>query len=337
MPPAENLSPTVLEALVRAAFGPRAHVDGHTPLTGGTYNTVHAVVLRDGRRSVLKLAPPPDRPRLTYEQDLLATEALAYTRARPAVRRWVPRVLRAGTVPGDPRRAYLFLEHLPGRPLDGLRSRLEPRRLAPVRRALGGAVAALHTVTGTGFGYPGNPRLRAATWPEAFTAMVEAVVADAARLGVALPGGGARIIRLVADNRAHLAPVRVPVLVHFDLWDGNVLVTGTGEGDAPALSGIIDAERAFWGDPAADLVSLALFGDVRGDPALLEGYRAAGGRVGFTPALLRRITLYRVYLHLIMFTELTPRGYGHAEAERVRTFLAPLLAADLDRLATPAE
>ncbi|WP_017569159.1 phosphotransferase family protein [Nocardiopsis halotolerans] len=331
MPPSPP-DDALLDALVRDAFGEEARVRERAVLTGGTYNSVYDVVLRDGRRSVLKLAPPPDRPRLTYEHGIMATEAMAYGRSRPLAGPLVPEVLHPGTVPGDPRREYLFLSHLPGTPLDG--AELAPARRAAVRRDLGRAVAALHTVTGTEFGYPGRDGLRASTWPEAFGAMVEAVVADASRFGVPLPGGGAEVLRLVSANLVHLEAVRVPVLTHFDLWDGNVLVTGGGRGEA-RLSGIIDAERAFWGDPAAELVSLALFGDVRDDADLLEGYRGAGGAVDFTPELLRRLALYRVYLYLVMFTEPTPRGHAPEEAARVRAFVGEHLEADLARLASP--
>jgi aminoglycoside phosphotransferase (APT) family kinase protein len=336
--PAPDPDDALLGSLVRAAFGDGARVRERAVLTGGTYNSVHRVVLADGRRSVLKLAPPSDRPRLTYEHGIAATEALVHERARPVCGPLVPEVLHLGAVPGDPGRAYLFLSHLPGVPLDGVRADLGPERTAGVRRELGRAVAALHTVTGDRFGYPGREGLSAPTWPEAFGAMAEAVVADADRFSVALPGGGARILRLVSANLVHLAPVRTPVLTHFDLWDGNVLLTGTGgDGGAPRLSGIVDAERAFWGDPAAELVSLALFGDVRDDTALLAGYREAGGRVDFSPGLLRRLALYRVYLYLIMFTEPTPRGHAPDGAARIRAFLAGHLEADLARLAEPLD
>ncbi|MEU1901219.1 hypothetical protein ABZ512_22790 [Nocardiopsis dassonvillei] len=63
--PAPDPDGTLLGSLVRAAFGDGAHVRERAVLTGGTYNSVHRVVPADGRRSVLKLAPPSNRPRLT--------------------------------------------------------------------------------------------------------------------------------------------------------------------------------------------------------------------------------------------------------------------------------
>ncbi|GAA1438481.1 aminoglycoside phosphotransferase family protein [Nocardiopsis tropica] len=330
-----------LDALVGSAFGRGARVREHTALSGGTYNSVRSVVLRDGRRSVLKVAPPADRPRLTYERGLLATEALVYARARPLLGGLVPRVLASGRVPGEPDREYLFLDHLPGETLEDLRSGEAPVRSSAARRDLGRAVAALHTVTGDAFGYPaGSAGLRADTWPEAFRAMVGAVVADARRFSVPLPGGGAEVVRLVSANLVHLAPVRTPALTHFDLWDGNVLASRPGADGGPdrepRLTGIIDAERAFWGDPAADLVSTALFGDIRDDADFLAGYRDTGGVLDFSPGLLRRLALYRTYLYLIMFVEPTPRGRAPADAARARGFLGPLLEAELAELAGPA-
>ena len=42
-----------------------------------------------------------------------------------------------------------------------------------------------------------------------------------------------------------LDDVRVPQLVHWDLWDGNIFV----EPKTGQITGIIDFERALWGDP----------------------------------------------------------------------------------------
>ncbi|MGQ4271202.1 phosphotransferase family protein [Nocardiopsis changdeensis] len=310
-----------------------APVHRSTPLSGGTYNTVHLLAHTDGTETVLKTEPPAAQPRLSYEHRLLHTEARFYTLARPLLGALLPDPLRLESLPGAPERYRLLLTRLPGVPLEEVRAGLSPTGLAAVRRALGGAVAELHTLTGTGFGYPDRPALAAAAWPDAFAAMVGALLADADRTGVALPWGPDRIRGAVDGHRGLLGAVDTPVLVHFDLWDGNILVDGAP--DAPALSGIIDAERAFFGDPAADLVSLALFGDIREDTAFLDGYREAGGTLEFTPDLLRRLALYRVYLHLIMYIEPATRGVPADRADRLRAFLRPLLDADLAALSRP--
>jgi aminoglycoside phosphotransferase (APT) family kinase protein len=116
-----------------------------------------------------------------------------------------------------------------------------------------------------------------------------------------------------------------------DLWDGNILVeSGSGGRRVGAL---IDAERAFWGDPLADLVSLALFHDIEQDAAFLRGYRDAGGQVAFDAAERERIALYRASLHLIMWIEAAPRQYDDQRVAWLRGYAYQPLAETLDRWA----
>jgi aminoglycoside phosphotransferase (APT) family kinase protein len=117
------------------------------------------------------------------------------------------------------------------------------------------------------------------------------------------------------------------VLVHFDLWDGNILVES-----GPArhrIGALIDAERAFWGDPLAEFVSLALYGDIERDAAFLDGYRAAGGAISFDIAARQRLSLYRAYLYLIMWVETAPRGFGQELLDRIHGRVFEPLAAAL--------
>ncbi|WP_235029104.1 phosphotransferase family protein [Streptomyces sp. 3213.3] len=138
--------------------------------------------------------------------------------------------------------------------------------------------------------------------------MLDAVLADAERFEVCVPVPPGYVRELAAAQIPALDEVITPTLVHFDLWEGNIMVDTGAAG--PRIEGLIDSERAFWGDPHADFVSLALFDDIEKDDAFLAGYREAGGQVDFTPRLRRRLTLYQTYLYLIMIVEAVPRGYA---------------------------
>lgn len=239
-----------------------------TPLGGGTFNTVHRVTAPGRPDLVLKVAPPAGTPTLTYERSLLVTEAV-FDRAASGVAP-VPQVC---AVPDGG--AWLLITACPGVPWHGLD--LVPDVQAQLRHRLGEVAAALHGVTGPGFGYPQwglDP-----DWVTAFTGMVDAVLDDAARFDIALPRPPAELRRMLSRSERALAQVIEPVLVHFDLWPGNVLVDPmTAE-----ITGIVDGERAFWGDPLAETASLTLFGALDTEPDLVAGYRAAGGRLDTDP------------------------------------------------------
>lgn len=126
-----------------------------------------------------------------------------------------------------------------------------------------------------------------------------------------------------------LDDVTRPALVHFDLWQGNLLIAGAP--GARTLSGVIDGERMFWGDPVADFVSTALFGNIEEDEDFLAGYAVTGGPVRFDGSL-RRLAFYRSYLYLIMLIEVVPRHYGPEHRERIWSHAGPQLVAALEEL-----
>ncbi|WP_051765904.1 aminoglycoside phosphotransferase family protein [Saccharothrix syringae] len=289
-----------LDALARRALG--APLAAHVELTEGMFNTAYRLTAADGREAVLKVAPPPDVPLLTYERDLMSTEALAFRlmaeRGLP-----VPEVLLHED-------GLLLMTALRGAPWHA--AGLSGVERAALRRELGGVVRRLHGITGEVFGYVQGPN--GATWREAFGNMVAAVLADARRFGVELPD-----VRPAFDGCADLLDeVTTPVLVHFDLWEANIFVA---DGH---IEGIIDPERAFFGDPLAEIPSVALFSEPD------EDYLAGYGVTGFSEAERTRIALYRAYLCLVMLVEGVPRGYSGPEREQHVAFFRAKLAEYLD-------
>ncbi|GAA1365929.1 phosphotransferase family protein [Streptomyces beijiangensis] len=296
------------------------------PLSGGTYNTVTRVTLQDGSEWVVKVPPPAGTPRLRYEHGLLYGEAV-YFGAAAAVSAPVPEVVQAEFGGAEP---FLAMSALPGVPWHQAGPLTDQER-GSLRRELGRLVGRAHTVAGPGFGYPGEPwGPLVPTWREAFTAMTDAVLDDAERYGARLPLPVDHIRKVLAGSADVLDEVSRPALVHFDLWEGNILVDGAP--GARGIGGIIDGERMFWGDPVADFVSLALFGDIEDDKDFLAGYGETGGPLAFDASVRRRLALYRGYLHLIMLVEVVPRVYPPEQVEWAAREVAPRLTEALGAL-----
>lgn len=321
-----RLSAPELDALARRALG--SGVAEHAELTDGYANAVWRLTLQDGRRVVCKLSPPPELEQLSYERNLLRMEAAACELAAAA---GVPvaALLHAGfddpVLGGD----YLMLAALDGVSWNG--RDIGPEDERALRRELGRLMARFNTVTGEVFGYP-HAGIIGATWREAFTAMVAALLADTVRYPTPLPAPAEHIAAVVEAAAPALDEVTTPHLVHFDIWPGNVFLDTSGP---PRIQAIIDHERAFWGDPLAEFVTPTIFGELREDDPLLAGYREVTP-VELTPAARVRLDLYRAYLALILLVENGPRQYPEAEYARLRDPATASLREVLDRLVRAA-
>jgi aminoglycoside phosphotransferase (APT) family kinase protein len=300
-----DLTADQIAELVRHGVG--AEPASWYEITDGSYAAVYAVDLAGGPELVLKVAPDPGLRLMRYEVDLMHIEIEFYRRAGAAGVP-LPRLYAA-----DPDLGYLLVERLRGKSLHAAKDAMTPAQLERVRRELGGICARLHRVSGPRFGYPRRDgHTRSDRWRDSFLAIVDDVLADAAEYRRELPAP-VDAIRAVFGRHAHLLDdVTIPTLVHFDLWDGNVFVVPDGDGFR--VEGLLDGERAFYGDPIAELVSLALFDDPEQVPGLLPGYL---GRP-LTDRERTRLSLYTAYLYLIMATEGATRDFDPATHEPLR-------------------
>ena len=274
-----------------------AVVSTSAELSGGGFAAVWRASLTDGREVVVKVGPPPSASLLSYESGLLPAEVTYFGLVRDVAP--VPTVLAHTD-------DWIIATLLPGQPLTAGDSPL-------ARRQLGAAVARVHRITGPHYGYTGD-RPAALDWPTAFDAMIESLRADASAWKVSLPP----LDGLVGRHRSSLAAVTRPALLHFDLWDGNVLVAPDG-----SLSGLVDGERYLYGDPLLDFVSPALGQRITAEHPFAAGY----GVESFTPDEQIRLALYRVHLYVLMLTEGPSRGID-ADADRQR-WVRGLLEAEL--------
>lgn len=324
-----------IEALVRHSLGTSVKVSSARELTDGMFNAAYDLELGGGTApaAVLKVAPPPGVPLLTYEQNIMLTEVEFYERVGRETTCPVPKVMARdftrSIIPSD----YFLMERLHGAPLNKIKRKLSKKELADVKGELGSITARLHTIQGsTFFGYPRpEARTQAPTWRESFLQMVNRIVEDAGHYRVRLPMPDADLLALFQSRASALDEVKVPVLTHFDLWEGNVFIHRVN--GVPRVEAIIDGERAFWGDPDAELVSVALFGEMANEISYLRGYQRESGKpIVFTEGLRTRLAMYRVYLYLLMVVEGTPRGYSGLWHALLRTYFRHNLKVALRKL-----
>jgi aminoglycoside phosphotransferase (APT) family kinase protein len=287
-------------------------------LSDASFNTAYRIRLANGDGLVLKVAPDPTMPVLAYEHDIMRTETLFYRSAAGVIP--VPQVVHADfsrhLIDSD----YLLMTELPGQNWYAVQDQIASDENTRLRTELGAMVAALHRITGTKFGYPQGKTNT--SWRAAFLDMLDALLADATHWATPLPQPVTRIRELANANAHALDEVTTPVLVHFDLWPGNILL------DHGKITGLVDGERAFWGDPLAEMVSLALFDNIENDNAFRNGY----GDITFDAAARRRLALYRAYLYLMVLIEGAPRGYSGPDRDAVVTLTTRHLRTALTEL-----
>jgi fructosamine-3-kinase len=158
----------------------------------------------------------------------------------------------------------------------------------------------MNDIIGNRFGYFSQRDKTASSWFDAFHIMVDDILLDGKEYGVKLPMEYDEIEQLFLSNVHAFDSVKEPRLVHWDLHDGNVIV-----GDDGHISGIIDCDRAIWGDPLIEFY----FGDFTNSVNFLKGY---GKNLLTDSDAKRRRILYNIYLYLIMVIESYYRRYDDA-------------------------
>ncbi len=295
-----RLPPKQIGGLVENAFGRGVSVRSVAELTDGWFNTAYHIVLEpEGSQIVLKVGPPEGAEILAYEERIMEAEVevMELVGTDPSIP--VPKILYADftrrILPND----YYLMDFVPGTPWNKARRTLTEGQNAWIERRLGQINARINSFEGPAFGYyASGPRFE--RWPDAFQFMLEQLLTDGARYSIDLPLDREEMLGLFDRHAAHLREVRHPQLVHWDLWDGNVFVEL--DGNTPAITGVVDFERALWGDPLLEFY----FGR-EGNDAFLEGY---GRDEALTTSQRIRRTLYDIYLDLVMIIEDGPRQYA---------------------------
>jgi aminoglycoside phosphotransferase (APT) family kinase protein len=236
-----------IEAMCRSAFGPYARVVSAVELGNGMYNSTYRVELDEREEPViLRVAPTPDR-QFSSERELMRNEYASVPYLAP-IAPLMPRIITADFTGAVIGRDYLFQTLLDGVPA-AERLGDYPRSTWPGFFAQMGTIAGdVHSVRGPHFGpVTGSACL---TWGEAVVASLITIADDLDTVG--LDSADLRAVSKAVAHR-HLAvldEITAPRMLSGDLWTVNVMLAdGAAE---PTIIGVLDFDRTWWGDPAAD-------------------------------------------------------------------------------------
>ncbi|MCR2806016.1 phosphotransferase family protein [Paenibacillus soyae] len=286
-----------IERIILHAFGKRPQETKE--LTDGWANSAYSILMSDGTAAVLKVAPIHGTKMMRYERSMMRTEVEVLRLLDKGGAVPVPNVLAyddaCTLVPSE----YFIMEQLHGVPYNKIKESLSTSEKDAIESELGAYNRLINENRGTRFGYYAQEDSWKTTWAEAFQQMIMGVLADGKDAEIELPGGYSAIEAEIIRHADALSEVEQPSLVHWDLWEGNVFV------DNGKISGLIDFERALWGDPLME----HFFSHFNRSGSFAEGY----GRKVATIHERRRRALYDLYLDLILWIECTYRQYENKD------------------------
>lgn len=233
-----------------------------TPILTGKFNTSY-YVQADDAELVLRIAPPKDSVFLFYERDMMRQEPGIHALLLQETSVPVPSIMAYDDSHEIIGRDFLIVERLPGRPL----SDCPGADVESVLRQVGACLAQVHRLTRDRYGYLGehSPMLPQRTWVEAFQCMWRKLIEDVEATGHYTEGEGRDMLALL-DRYLSVFERDVPAsLLHMDVWGQNILVDG-----ASKLTGLLDWDRALWGDPEIEFAVLDYCGISA--PSFWQGY-----------------------------------------------------------------
>ncbi|MFG1953963.1 phosphotransferase family protein [Micromonospora sp. NPDC048830] len=242
----QSLTFDEIQAVCCRAFGLEVRLLSVVELGSGMYNNTYRVAVSGRERPViLRVAPEPGR-QFRSERELMRNEyasipylaVLAPLMPQVIVADWSQRVV------GRDWMIQSLLDGIPGPDRLGAYPRSE---WPTFFRQIGAVARQVHAVRGPHFGPVAGPAC--GTWSEAVLASLKDIAADLDRVG--LDAADLRKVAVVADQQRHiLDEVTEPCLLSGDLWTVNTLLDANAK--QPLITGVLDFDRTWFGDPAAD-------------------------------------------------------------------------------------
>jgi aminoglycoside phosphotransferase (APT) family kinase protein len=241
------LSNDQIRTLCQRGFGSNVQIESIDELQGGTFNTTFLLTLTDQGRVVLRISPPQTNA-IPWDENLLMRREHFIQPFFAPIAALMPKTLLADFTHQLIDRDYIFQTFIEGERWDDVMDQLTPAENNILWDQFGRYLKLIHQVQGETFGLP-LPGFQFSRWSQAVIDRLERTLQAARDDQLDIPHLAA-ILETVRAYPRQLDEIQAPRLLHGDLWSFNILVSRGKNG--PTIVGILDADRAWWGDPMAD-------------------------------------------------------------------------------------
>lgn len=242
-----------IKDMLKRHFGSGLHSFSVEELGGGTFNETYLIEISEKEKVVLKIAPPvtldmywDDVALMRREHNILPFFA--------SISPLTPKTIFVDFTHQLIGRDYVLQTFIEGDRWSDIEDKLTKEESIDLWRQCGEIVKQIHSTTGEQFGYP---------YPgKSFTNWSDVILDRFSQIAWSLQGYHIEISQfftifdIVNSAKSVLDNIRTPRLLHGDLWTFNLLVTRKSE--KPFITGVLDTERAWWGDPLADWMMFLL-------------------------------------------------------------------------------
>lgn len=279
--------------MAKAAF-PGKKVSDITELTEGMCNAAYDISFDDGSESILKISSANRTGNTSNEINLMRAEVQAMELVRRNCTFKVADVQYYDTshelCDGD----YFFMEKLQGKNYCSVKEQLSENDISRINEEIGIISRQLTEIRNDEFGFLGDTR----RYPSLFEftkVMLMNLIKDAEQRDIDIAYDAASYLKQLENDVTAFEGIASATLVHWDLWEGNVFI------DNGHVSGIIDWERALWGEAFMD----DRFRYHNREKCFLTGF----GKTSFSENEIKRMKWYDIILYLTMMIEVYYREY----------------------------
>lgn len=263
-------------------------------LTEGMCNVTYDIAFGDGSESILKIAAKDRTGNTSNEVNLMQAEVNAMRLVAGKCSCKVADVQYYDTSNTVCDGNYFFMEKLPGDNFFLIRESLTEEEIAGIHKEIGKISKELSNIQNSEFGFLGD-EIRFVTLYDFVKYMLMNLISDAEKKNIDLGYDKQFFQEQLESDKDFFKEVTHASLVHWDMWEGNVFVK---DGH---VSGIIDWERALWGEPFMD----DRFRMHNRGQDFLEGF----GQTSFSEDEQKRMRWYDVILYLTMMIEVFYREF----------------------------